>query len=407
MILKTSPMKKYRMLFFAVAAFFNLIDCIGQDSTWTRRYNISVYNNYDLRNSSENAISIHRAISDGYRKGIKPTMNPTLGNITYGIFNFASTFMSIVWSHEFGHVLRADQVGGEFKIHDASIPVPYTTMHLPKDISLPDEALSVTGGFEVNYLSVRYLQREFIAKNGNYNEDLALGFAHRLMYPLYTTIIVPVDPEDPEVWKNPAGDPINCAKLTFENYSDNQVFIGPDSTVNPELVKYYRQSSILGTFYNFLDPQFYREVGGSFGKSSKTRRPIFLLGDYHTGWTYGTLFNVSPLGYELYMNNYLHVNGNNFSFYLKYGSPFKNNGFGLGWQDILNDSEVRLSGFVDVWDQDIYGSGISGELSADYRLAGTLGVHLNLGYKTRGYVLGKQTNEGVNLGVGIIYYGSY
>jgi hypothetical protein len=246
-----------------------------------------------------------------------------------------------------------------------------------------------------------------MAQNGNYNEDLALGFAHRLMYPLYTSLIVPVNPEDPEVWKNPAGDPVNCALLTFENYSDNQVFIGPDSTVNPELVKYYRQSSILGTFFNLLDPQLYREVGASFGKASKTRRPIFLLGNYHTGWTYGTLFNVSPLGYELYMNNYLHVNGNKFAFYLKYGNLYKNHGFGLGWQDILNDSKVRLSGFVDVWDQDIYGSGISGELSADYRLVGKLGIHLNLGYKTRGYVLGKQTSEGVNLGVGIIYYGSY
>ena len=400
-------MKKLGVLILTIAALLHATNCFGQDSTWQRTYNFSIYNNYDLRNSSENAVAINRAINDGFRKGIKPMMGPKLGNITYGVFNFATTFMSIIWSHEFGHVLRADQVGGEFRIHNAAIPIPFTTMHLPEDITLPNEPLSVTGGFEVNYLTVRSLQRQFIAQNGIYNEDLGLSFAHRIMYPLYTSLIVPIDPEDPEVWKNTPGDPANCALLTFKNYSNNQVFVGPDSTVNPDLVKYYQQAAILGSFYNLLDPQFYREVGGAFGKGSKTRRPIFLLGDYYTGWTYGTLFNISPLGYELYMNNYLHVKGNMFAFYLKYGNPYKNHGFGVGWQDIVKGSPVRLSAFVDVWDEDIYGAGVSAQLSADYRFMGKLGLHLNLGYKTRGYVLGKQINEGANLGIGIIYYARY
>lgn len=315
--------------------------------------------------------------------------------------------MTMIWSHEFGHVLRAKQVGGKFKIHNAAIPVPLTTMHLPADISLENETMSVTGGFEINFLSVRTLQREFINQNGSYNEDLGLSFAHRLMYPLYTTFIVPMNPKDPEVWKNTGGDPAFCALLAFQNYSGNQVFIGSDSSVNPGLVKLYQQSALLGSFFSLLDPQFYREAGASFGNSSKTRKPIFLIGDYHTGWTYGTLFNVSPLGYEMYMNNYIHVKGNKFTAYLKYGNPFKNNGFGLGWQDIIKDSKVRVSAFVDVWDQDIFGAGISGEVSADYKVKDKYGIHLNLGYKTRGYVLGKQINEGVNLGLGVIYYATY
>lgn len=216
-----------------------------------------------------------------------------------------------------------------------------------------------------------------------------------------------MDPEDPEVWKNTAGDPAFCAKLTFKNYSGNKIFIGSDSTVNPELVKFYQQSSLLGTFFNFLDPQFYREVGGSFGDPEKTRRPIFLIGDYHNGWTYGTLFNVSPLGYELYMNNYLHLNGNMFSFYMKYGNPYKNNGFGLGWQDMVKRPKISLSTFVDVWDQDIYGAGIAGELTAEYKFTDKFGINMNLGYKTKGYVLGKQVDSGVNLGFGLTYYASY
>jgi hypothetical protein len=280
-------------------------------------------------------------------------------------------------------------------------------MHLPIDINLVNEALAVTGGFEVNYLTVRSLQREFIAQNGSYNEDLGLSFAHRLMYPLYTSLIVPIDPKDPEVWKDTPGDPANCALLVFKNYSDDMVFIPPEGDVNPDLVKFYQQSAILGSFFNLLDPQFYREVGGSFGKSSKTRRPIFIFGDHHTGWTYGTLFNISPLGYELYMNNYLHVKGNMFSFYLKYGNPYKNQGLGFGWQDMINHPKLQLSTYVDIWSQDIFGKGISGEVSIDYKLLEKLGVHLDLGYKTEGYVLGKQINQGVNVGIGLSYYVSY
>jgi len=378
----------------------------GQDSLWVRKYQVGVYNQYDLRNSSENAITTHRVLADAFRKGVKPLMGDKLGNITYGIYNFASTYMLLVWSHEFGHSLRAEQVGGKFKIHNAELPIPYTTMHLPEGISLSNEALAVTGGFEVNYLTVRSLQREFISQNGTYNEDLSLGFVHRTMYILYTSLIVPIDPEDPEVWKDPPGDPANIALLTFKNYSGDQVFVGADSTVNPGLVKYYQQSAILGTFFNLLDPQFYREVGGAFGRS-KPRKPIFIIGDYYTGWTYGTLFNTSPLGYELYMNNYIHVKGNMFTLYLKYGNPFQNLGLGLGWQDIIHHSKVHMSAFFDIWDQDIYGPGISGEVSADFRLIDKFGVHLNLGYKTRGYVLGKQINEGANLGFGLIYYASY
>lgn len=132
----------------------------AQDSLWVRKYQFGVYNRYDLRNSSENTITAHRVLTDGFRKGLKPLMSSKLGNITYGIYNFATTYMLLIWSHEFGHSLRAEQVGGKFKIHNAALPIPYTTMHLPDGISLSDETLAVTGGFEVNYLTVRSLQRD-------------------------------------------------------------------------------------------------------------------------------------------------------------------------------------------------------------------------------------------------------
>lgn len=50
----------------------------AQDSLWERKYQFSVYNKYDLRNSAENAITVHRMLNDGFRKGIKPLMGNNL-----------------------------------------------------------------------------------------------------------------------------------------------------------------------------------------------------------------------------------------------------------------------------------------------------------------------------------------
>jgi hypothetical protein len=378
----------------------------AQDSTWTRNYEFGVFNQNDLRNSSSNAISANRVLTDVFRKGVSSKMNEKLGNALYGFYSFSTTYLTMVWSHEFGHSLRANQVGGEFRIHNAALPIPYTTMHLPEDISLVDEALSVTGGFEVNYLTVRKIQREFVEQNGTFAEDLSFSFANRMMFPIYTSVIVPLNAEEPNVWIETAGDPVHCVLPVFKNFSNNQVFM-PDGTVNPGLVKMYGQSALFASFFSLLDPQFYRELGGAFGKMDKTRRPIFLIGNYDTGWTYGTLFNMSPLGYELYMNNYIHVKGHKFSIYAKYGNPFKNNGLGIRYANIVDNPKLNISSTIDLWDQDIFGKGVSGEVEAKYKISEKFGVNMSLGYKTEGYVLGKQLKAGLNLGFGLAYYANY
>ena len=248
-ILKTKE-NKMKVRIFLITTFLALISLNmlqSQDSLWTRNYELRIFNQYDLRTSSTNGITAHKILHDAFRKGVQPRMGKKIGNISYDIFSFAATYMTMIWSHEFGHSLRAKQVGGYFHIHNANLPIPYTTMHLPEDISHVNEALSVTGGFEVNYLNVRKIQREFVWQNGTFNEDLAYGFSNRLMYPIYTSLIVRIDPENPEVWINTAGDPIHCILPVFENYSNGQVFLDDDS-VNPDLVKFYNNAAIFGSF---------------------------------------------------------------------------------------------------------------------------------------------------------------
>ena len=223
------------------------------------------------------------------------------------------------------------------------------------------------------------------------------------MYTIYTSLVVPIDPEDRNVWIETAGDPVHYILPVFKNYSNNQVFM-PDSSVNPKLVSLYNEASLAALFFQFLDPNFYREIGASFGNSSTRRKPIFLVGDYSNGWTYGTLFNASPLGYELYMQNYIHLNNHQYGLYLKYGRPFKNIGMGISLIDIIQYKKFKSDFLVEVWQQDLFGDGISAEFSGQYKLSKQFGISMNLGYKTAGYVLGKQLDSGFNIGAGICFY---
>jgi len=363
-------------------------------------YKFVLYSHQDLRNTSMNAVSTQRLLQDQYRANIVPRLGGKFGAVTTEVFSFANVYLSMLWSHEFGHKLRAKQVGGEFRIHNVAIPIPYTTMHLPDSISLVDEALSVTAGFEVNYMNVRSIQSDFIRFNGVSNEDLNFSFANRLMYPLYASVIVPIDPEDPAVWINTAGDPVHTTLPVFKNWSEDPVIL-EDGTVNPDLVSYYGETVMLSSLFNFLDPQFYRELGAVFGSKEKSRKPTFLIGDQSNGWTYGTLFSISPLGYELYMNNYIHVNENQFALYIKYGQPFKNNGMGLVWNEMIITDQFSASAAVDVWDQDLFGMGASADLDLRIRLKQGLGLVLNGGYKSEGYVLGRPIEAGLTGGLGV------
>ena len=53
---------------------------------------------------------------------------------------------------------------------------------------------------------------------------------------------------------------------------------------------------------------------------------------------------------------------------------------------------------------DIFGKGASVELATQYKLSKNFGLSFDIGYKTKGYILGKQIKKGINLGIGFIYH---
>jgi hypothetical protein len=388
----------------SLAAQNNLNDTLNTESiNIYRDYQLIIAPDHDLYNASVNSRTAGKFLHDVFSKGIGPKIkNNTLKNISEGIWSFTSIYTSMIWAHEFGHMLRAKQVGGNFTIERLSFPIIFGHMDLPPNHSLEDNALSVAGGFEVNYLTVRDIQLDLFRHNSLYNDELSLAFAHRLLYPIYFTVIAPVDPERPNTWNNTMGDPVHWIKPVWER-SGNEIFQS-DGSVNPELVSFYKRSALASVLWNLVDMNFYSEAVAAFSSIEEAKEAKYLIGDEVNGWGYGTNFNTSVLGAELYLTNYLRLKEQLYSIKLIYGFPFQNNGIGLGAYDVLKrDNKFNVDINLDVWDQVYYDMGFALSTNMKYRVGNHIEVILQSGYKTEGYLIGRKLQSGFIGNFGLRY----
>jgi len=72
--------------------------------------------------------------------------------------------------------------------------------------------------------------------------------------------------------------------------------------------------------------------------------------------------------------------------------------------NIFTYRKIKSDLLLEFWQQDLYGNGVSLETQTSLMLSKKIGLNFNIGYKTEGYVLGKQLNAGMNLGIGMSYY---
>jgi len=397
---------KFSLLSFLILIPAQIIYGQSEDSTeypiFHRHYDIGIAPNFDLHNLSRNSLTTFKVSQDAFNVGVRQKLPKKLGNVLTGVWSFSMTYLHMIWPHEFGHSMRARQIGGQFHIHNSALPFPYTTMELPDNASYIDRALSVTGGFEVNYLTSSSIRRDFYEYNGLYNDELALSFANNMMFIVYTNLVVGRNPKDPDTWVNTAGDPVHIVHPVWQEYSNNEVIM-PDSIVNPGLVKFYNQSWLFGALWQLADPYFYKQTVGAFSESLKGKRPWYWVGDYEKGWTTGTSFNMSPLGYELYLNNFVNWNDRLFEVSLKYGRPFKNNSLILSCPDVYDGDVLKIGARAEVWDQDIFGTGFSAIANASFKFQSNLAITTEIGYKSDGYSLGRSLDESLILWMGLQY----
>jgi hypothetical protein len=197
------------------------------------------------------------------------------------------------------------------------------------------------------------------------------------------------------------GDPVNFTKLIWRK-GGREVF-NADGSVNQDLVKFYNKVGILSVLWNLLDINLYRQAGAFFGSELKGKRPYY-FGNENFSWSYGTFFNTSILGPELYFNNYLRIAGRFYNLCFKYGFPFKNNGLGLSVPDLVKTKKFNLLGQVDFWSQDFYGffgKGIAVSSTMEFNVANGFNILTQIGYKTKGYLAGKTTRDGLFGYIGI------
>ncbi len=172
-----------------------------QPDPFHREYTLIYALKYDVLNSSENFRTGLKLFSDAYYRGLAPKINnKTLRIITGIAWSFVGKWSSMLWPHEFGHMLRTNQVGGKFSFVKLQFPGVLGKLELPADATPDHHILSLIGGFEANYLIARDIQYDFFRYDGLYNDEYGVAFGNRIMYPLYTYVFAHQSPKDPETW---------------------------------------------------------------------------------------------------------------------------------------------------------------------------------------------------------------
>jgi len=365
----------------------------GVNAVYHRDYSLGYGIRYDVLNSTENLRTGLKLYSDVYYRVLSPNIkNKTLRNITAFTWSFIGKWSSILWPHEFGHKLRTSQVGGHFSFVKFQPPGVIGKLEMPINATFEDKTLAVIGGFEANYLIARDIQYDYHRYNGLYNDELGIAFGNRIMYALYTYAFAYQNPKNTETWNLEGGDPVNFTKLVWQN-SDKKVF-NPDGSVNNELIKFYNSAGLLSILWNLIDINLYQQAGAFFGNELGGKNP-YLIGNTKFSWSYGTFFNTSSLGAELYLNNYLKYNDNFYNVYFRYGFPFKNYGLGVNAPDLLLSDKFKIGGQLDLWTQDFYGNGFALSSNISYKIVDKLNIFTRFGYKQNGYLAGMTTKNGV------------
>lgn len=205
-------------------------------------------------------------------------------------------------------------------------------------------------------------------------------------------------------WIQTMGDPVESALLTYRNYYDMP--IPPEGeNVDERLINYYRELSFMSLLWTALDPAFYESLMGFRTKMHDNFGIISpkMIGNDNFSWMYGTLFNISPLGYELHFLNHIRLKGNYACVSFHYGRPFDNMGVSIHLPQLYRSGRMAFGANADYWYQEPFGHGAGASLSMDAMFTEKFGASLTTGWKSRGYLLGMPVASGPVIRGGILF----
>ncbi len=376
----------------------------SSSSQWRhRRYRALLSPVREVEMVALNGLTLNKGLQDLYVQGIGPELGAA-SSVVGTLWSATFTYLTTLWPHELGHWSRAPQVGGRFVFHDYMPFFPTTTVELSDAASDEQRALISVGGFEVNALMARRFELEFHQRGWAYSDELVHGLLQEMFFPIYAFLVIPRDPTLASTWTRTAGDPVHFVLPTWQQATGRQPLRG-DGSVDPGLVRYYREATLTALVLPWLDPTTWQALLAFFDAHERghyaTRRSWVLLGDRQFGWTYGTRFVPTVLGYELHLDNYLFLGQRLVVLSPHAGRLSKNVGVALRLPELLRTSAQRVGVDLDVWSQERYGFGAALTAEVEHDFSNGVSLFARVGAKDEGYLVGRRLATGVMALAGI------
>jgi hypothetical protein len=349
---------------------------------------------YGSEASSLNFWSTFMIFEHGYDQWVNKNLSG-IPRWTLGfIWQFFITYEFVVWPHEVGHWIRHREFGHQFIVLDLSFPRPEGTSKYHNETDL-DVIMGILGGVEANHLTALNIQKEFYQREFGYSDSFTALFLHKFMYTFYTYVMNRGNADDIAFWLDEPGDPTQFVKQWYKLYfGKDSISPGPvpeeseGASVDPSVPRLYKEMNILG-FWSLLDPMTYWGWINAVKRIStgENRTSVWWFKTGALKWMYGTQFNLSPMGYELYLHLYAKWKNQFAIFYARWGRPETNVGVGLELPELFKWQRFHLGFGIDVWNQAIFNWGINLHALPIYWLTPDLRLVAKVGWKTDGYIL--------------------
>lgn len=322
--------------------------------------------------------------------------------IDYPLAFFQNTLLHEVY----GHGARGREAGLRPR-YELDLPFPYSILsgrtgatgfaHDTYSGNLDRDIITTAGGIEVEQLSLNWVNLDVVQRSGriHYSEQLKYILSKLTYRYSLAANLSQMTEED-------LGDP---AAYFYELQQRFNLWTPTElSMVATRLQRAY--------FFTYLDPTFWLSayhffVTYLYKGERYAELPSFKL----LGWNLfpGTRFNLSPFGAEHYLDIFAGRDGTVIDVYFRAGSTGLAANIGLGARALgfRVTEALTLGGELDAWYQPeilfeypgVFNppqrAGIGGGAYADLKLFGQVGITGKLAYKSRGYVMGQPTSEGL------------
>ena len=393
-----------RLLLITVLCIFSL-PSFSQDGEYLREYPFSLGDRLDSRVIVRTSIALNKLGYDAFNQGMINVLSEKTALWVEPLWSFFWTFNFTMWPHDYGHWVRANQAGGDFIIEKYGFPFPIARMVVPPGATGLQKSLMSAGGFEINTMMREYTENRLYETGSRDAEDMVHGFIQTILFPMYTNLIAPTDPGKATTWINTYGDPVDVVKQVYEHYSGKSA-VDTFGNAEPQLVALYNEFYWANIFAVLVDPLTYK-MAGAFGADMRQRPRIsssWLYESNDFSWAYTSRFNPGALGYELYFTQHIQFAKRYLRLYLRNGRPFKNTGLGVAIPDLYTQGKFKLGAQLDIWDQDLFGTGTMLTVSSGYRMSPKIELMLDLHRKDDGYVIGHRLEPDAGLLFHITYY---